>query len=318
MLVLLCVAVQTSRGNSKGHHGCPINAHELEQRATWPDFRVSQYATSPPIYHLHGLLSAAEVEALVGLAVDGMKTHQEPRGKFHATVSLDKATALNATDAVQHLNRRLAALSGLPETHIEEGYFSIYNSGYKMESLHLDNHHVLMEPRRVLSFVIYLHSEDKLAGTVFPFAQTDDGLSVLGGEQMQDEHINSWNSRIAREGFVMGDAPQRGRICAANQAECIGMLNTAHKACQTGQALALKPGDAVMFYQHDEAVETVRAFHAGCGMQPVQPGGTNMAKVVLAKFVRAGPRWEFRREHDFTDALNAHRAKIGKKPMKYG
>ena len=115
----------------------------------------------------------------------------------------------------------------------------------------------------------------------------------------------------------MGDQPQRGRICAANQAECIGMLNTAHKACQTGQALALKPGDAVMFYQHDEAIETVRAFHAGCGMQPVQPGGTNMAKVVLAKFVRAGPRWEFRREHDFTDALNAHRAKIGKKPIKY-
>ena len=112
---------------------------------------------------------------------------QEPRGKFHATVSLDKATALNATDAVQQLNKRLAALSGLPEAHLEEGYFSIYNSGYRLESLHLDNHHVLMEPRRVLSFVIYLHSEDQMAGTVFPLAQTDDGTSVLVGEQMQDE-----------------------------------------------------------------------------------------------------------------------------------
>lgn len=42
--------------------------------------------------------------------------------------------------------RRLAGHAGLPEAYAEPGYFGIYEPGYTIGPLHLDNHHVFYNP----------------------------------------------------------------------------------------------------------------------------------------------------------------------------
>jgi len=270
--------------------------------------KLSEVSSSPSIYHVRGLLTPSEVKELIDLALKGMSTHQEYRDIAHSTVSLDKATALNASQPVQKLNKRLSLLTGFPETHIEEGYFSVYNSGYRMKSLHLDNHHALFNPKRVLSFVIYLVSEDEYAGTVFPLAKAqqpdNEAQKGVGRSPPLDENgVNAWNKRTDSSTFTMGQDPQAGRTCTESHDECRTLMATAHHACDSGKAQALAPGDAVMFYQHQDGLESIRTIHAGCSMRQSH---AQKNKVVLAKFIRNGPR-PFTDEEVFMAALSARR-----------
>ena len=65
---------------------------------------------------------------------------------------------------------------------------------------------------------------------------------------------------------------------------------------QQGMAAAA-PGDAVMFYQQEGGTDSIRVLHAGCGVD-------RGSKVVLAKFLRAGPR-PYKDEALFQEALDA-------------
>jgi len=292
---------------------------EIQQRAQpWSHMTVESVmnnARSP--YLLRGLLARHEVDDLINVVRGGMTTHQEVQSKFHGIVSLDKAPQLNASKAIQELNARLAVLSGLPASHIEEGYFSIYVEGHKMDHLHLDNHHALFSPLRVVSFVIYLVGEaDGLTGggTVFPLLSDD----VRSNQVLEWEAILN-NGRV---NFTLGQDPQAHRICPRDAHSelthdpCPETLGLAQKLCKKaarkgeaqkpGRSIPVahaQPGDAVMFFSTDASgLETVKAIHASCS---VKAGD----KVVLAKFIRSGPR-PFNDESAFTNARQHHQKRI--------
>mmetsp|Transcript_96580 Transcript_96580/g.300385 ORF Transcript_96580/g.300385 Transcript_96580/m.300385 type:complete len:374 (+) Transcript_96580:75-1196(+) len=281
---------------------------EMQQRALpWSSHLTVEPALTgePAAYVLRGLLTQQEITALIRIAQQGMSTHQEPHSSNHATVSLDKAPVLNASAAVASLNARLAALAGLPESHVEDGYFSVYTKGHEMHSMHLDNHHVVFSPARFVSFVVYLVGEpDGLVGggTVFPLAAT--GAPEFQGAGKQK--LQRWDSalRSAKASFRLGQDPQRGRVCTSatrsSLAPCQAVMAVAGRLCKSAASsqesvrratsasspalVQARPGDALMFYQFDAAgYETAKAIHASC---PVDAGN----KVVLAKFVRAGPK----------------------------
>lgn len=286
---------------------------EMRRRAApWPHIVVeSALAKGPHAFLLKNLVSPTEVDALIGLAQEGMKTHQEFRSKFHATVSLDKAPELNASKVIQDVNARVAALCGVGEHSVEEGYISVYNEGFTIHSLHMDNHHTLFVPARTVSFVIYLLGGDlKGGGTVFPLL--DHGSAKQVGKSMikiSQSEISEWDATL-KDGvshFRLGDDPQLARVCPAwpgsrgrvGADKCGDVITRAKEMCAAGRKGVIAPvsGNAIMFYNHDSAGrETIKAIHAGCG---VERGN----KVVLAKFVRAGPK-PFNDENEFTVALN--------------
>lgn len=289
---------------------------EIQQRAQpWSHMTVDSLMNNiQPPYLLRGLLARKEVDELIDVVRQGMTTNQEVQSTFHGIVSLDKLPHLNASKAIQQLNARLAVLSGLPETHIEEGYFSIYNEGYKLDHLHLDNHHALFSPLRVVSFVIYLVGEaDGLTGggTVFPLISDD----------VRPNQVLEWEETLnnGRVNFTLGQDPQALRICPFNghsvltHDPCPKTLRLSKKLCETAahkgdarkpegrttSVVRAQPGDAVMFYSTDASgLETVRAMHASCS---VKVGD----KVVLAKFIRSGPK-PFNDEGAFTKARQHH------------
>jgi len=295
----------------------PSPLNEIQQRAQpWSHMTVESVLNNiQPPYLLRGLLARQEVNELINVVRQGMTTNQEVQSQFHGIVSLDKVPQLNASKAVQQLNARLAVLSDLPESHVEEGYFSIYNEGHKMDHLHLDNHHALFSPLRVVSFVIYLVGEaDGLTGggTVFPLISDD----------VRPSQVFEWEKTLnnGRANFTMGQDPQAFRICPRDghldlrHDPCPDALRLANKFCKTaahkgaahvpeGRSISVvhaQPGDAVMFYSTDaNGLETVRAFHASCSV-------TSGDKVVLAKFIRSGPK-PFLDEDAFVEARRHHK-----------
>ena len=262
--------------------------------------RVTRGIASPASFLLRDLLAADEVEALMQVLRDGWGRH-EPRSKFSATVTLDKLPALNASAAVQALNAKLATLAGLPETHLEEGYYSVYNAGFNMDAMHLDNHHSLMVPRRSVSFVVYLQGEEQgLVGgrTVFPLAELD------GVDAATAAAVAAASRKINRTGvYSPGDKPQEGRVCARADGSrlCRAAYARSEQLCAAETAperlaVRARAGDAVMFFHHDaRGAEAFGALHGSC---PIREG----TKVVLAKFLRTGPKPYFD-EARFTEAL---------------
>lgn len=284
---------------------------EMRRRAApWPSIVVEPaLAKGPHAFLLKNLISPSEVSALIDLAQRGMKTHQEFRSKFHATVSLDKAPELNASKVIQDVNFRIAALCGVGEHSVEEGYISVYNPGYEVQSLHMDNHHTLFIPARTVSFVVYLLDSGLMGGgTVFPLI--DHGSSKKGKVPKLTAHdITEWDKTLddGVANFRLGDDPQLARVCPSwpgsqgkpGANKCSEVIARARDMCAAGKKGVISPvaGNAIMFYGHDASgKETIKAIHAGCG---VEKGN----KVVLAKFVRAGPK-PFNDENEFTVALN--------------
>ena len=156
----------------------PSTLRQLQERVAasgkkFGELEIVEGMRSPPSFLLRRFLSNAEVVALFDLVRSGWASHQEPRSSSHATLTLDKVPALNASAPIQALNAKIAALVGMPEEHIEEGYFTVYVPGHELGSLHLDNHHALMWPPRVASLIFYLNGEESgVEGgrTVFPLA----------------------------------------------------------------------------------------------------------------------------------------------------
>lgn len=156
----------------------PRTLRQLEERVaaasdTFGEVEIVEGMHSPPSFLLRGFLSPAEVAGLFGLVRSGWAKHQEPRSSTHGTLTLDKVPALNASAPIQALNAKIATLVGMPEEHIEEGYFTVYVPGHELSSLHLDNHHALMWPPRVVSLIFYLNGEESgvVGGrTVFPLS----------------------------------------------------------------------------------------------------------------------------------------------------
>lgn len=275
---------------------------------------------SPPGFVLRGLLTQSEIADVIELAKEGMMKHQEGRGNHQATVSLDKAPQLNSSKVMGLVNRRLSALSGIPEENIEEGYFSVYNQGHTMEHMHMDNHHALFTPQRVMSFVIYLLGEPEGlvgGGTVFPLAGSgDEGTEPI----ISDEYLDKWQEVVAssRTNFQLGSEPQKGRICHKREGEvedviCDPLISHAQRLCKEaaakrfdgaapggGAVIRAKPGDAIMFSGlSEQGDELVRSIHAGCGLD-------HGNKIILSKFLRVGPR-PWNDEEKFSSALEAWR-----------
>lgn len=299
---------------------------ELKQRvhAVQGDTRseVNLVSTAPVSYLIRGLFSEEEQDELEDLAFLGLTTRQEVRSDFQVVCSLRKAPDLNASDIMQVINSKLATVAGLPETHIEEGHFSMYRNGYEMESLHLDNHHAVLEPQRVVSFLIYLLGEDEGVvggGTVFPLA---DGVEAPGSVKrsppLSDRQVEEWDRKLASE-YTPGDEPQHGRVCPAVfggsnlkfEGADLGqpVFDAAEHLCRGGDGHGVlfraRHGDVAMFYHHVAGNETAKALHTSCG---VREGN----KIILAKFIRAGPK-PFYDEIAFAQAQKLHRAAAGKK-----
>lgn len=290
----------------------------LRDRARpWPHLQVEPVLMGgPAAYYLRGLLTSTEIEALKVIGLDGMREKQQKQSKFQAMVSLDTLPHLNASDAVQLVNRRLSAITGLPEANMEEGYFSVYNAGHEMKALHMDNHHSLFDPVRVVSFVVYVVTDAlKGGGTAFPFAGGEEQNSTLQ-DRMTSHSPEWWEWELERQSsllghrgtFQMGDDPQAGRICTDHN--CPDIMARARQLCKLEASpgvgmrsvVSARAGDAVMFYGHNASGAQTAAFmHGSCGVD-------RGVKVVLAKFIRAGPKpWSDERE--FTAALNVRRAR---------
>ena len=170
-----------------------------------------------------------------------------------------------------------------------------------MDAMHLDNHHSLMVPRRVVSFVIYLQGEEQgLVGgrTVFPLAETADDAAVAAAVATASRRINRTGA------YVRGDKPQEGRVCAradTGSALCQAAYARGEALCASASAPAqlavrARAGDAVMFFHHDRrGAEAFGALHGSC---PV----VNGTKVVLAKFLRTGPK-PYHDEAQFMEAM---------------
>jgi len=299
----------------------PVSLETLRERARpWSDHLSIEQpfgddAQALPLFVLRGLLTKTEVDSLVKIAQVGLQKYQEYRGKGHGMISLDKAPELNASKEVQDLNRRLAALSGLPESNVEEGYFGVYNTGFTMDSLHMDNHHLFFTPARAVSFVIYLFDSNlEGGGTVFPAAKSSKALS--------QEDLERWTANLLhqrRENFKLGDDPQMHRVCPGYPGSmgandyCSPMMELSKKLCAKKSSkfvVQARTGDAAMFFNYDSlGRQSAKALHGGCSV-------TDGDKVALAKFVRLGPKPPINDESIFTQALEARNARRKSMPDK--
>jgi len=249
-------------------------------------------------YLLRGLLAPEEAHELLELAARNMESHQKPESDFHAMIEAGALPELNATAAVARLNARLSALTGLPESHIEDGYYNVYNAGHEIQGLHLDNHVYTLAPKRVWSFVINLLSEGLVGGgTVFPLAPPGQAERW----QLKAEHLAAWDRDLRPAADVRpGEHPQRARACPMGlpalpnrRDPCPTVMDIARSVCRSSAdsegdlskgVVHLRAGDAIMLSQLNGAGrETARAIHAAC---PVEAGD----KVTLSKFVRGGPK----------------------------
>eukprot|EP00927_Polykrikos_kofoidii_P079310 TRINITY_DN76099_c0_g1_i1.p1 TRINITY_DN76099_c0_g1~~TRINITY_DN76099_c0_g1_i1.p1 ORF type:complete len:353 (-),score=36.55 TRINITY_DN76099_c0_g1_i1:34-1050(-) len=263
---------------------------ELRRRVNpWPHISVDTFAKTPLSFIVRGLLTSNEIHELRRVAIDAFESDQEIRSDTSSTVSLDKTPKWRNERALIQLNQRLAAIVGVAGDHMEDGYFTVYAEGHTTNSLHLDNHHNLFNPRRMASFVIFITGEQqglKGGGTVFPFAEfpaQQDG--ILSGDV-----LNQWSTHIAKDATLRPPSgnPAFGRVCSVgvdpNQTLCNDAMAFADKACEMGLPHTVRPlsGDAVLFWSLDHlGAETISAMHGTCGVSEGQ-------KLILAKFVREG------------------------------
>merc|ERR1712232_1327191 len=128
-------------------------------------------------------------------------------------------------------------------------------------------------------------------GTVFPLS----GISTDFKTTLTKQILHRWDSRLNQTSleFQMGQNPQLGRVCpdSGNEA-CLHVFDRAKQLCAddasggSDAVVPAVPGNAVLFHNLGgvgDLAATARAMHGSCGVK----AGT---KVVLAKFVRTGPK----------------------------
>eukprot|EP00656_Telonema_subtile_P005807 TRINITY_DN12653_c0_g1_i3.p1 TRINITY_DN12653_c0_g1~~TRINITY_DN12653_c0_g1_i3.p1 ORF type:complete len:196 (-),score=41.15 TRINITY_DN12653_c0_g1_i3:133-720(-) len=178
--------------------------------------------------------------------------------------------------------------TGLPKSHVESGYLSVYEPGFEMNSLHLDNHHQGMQPKRSVSAVIYLTDVPTSGQTVFPLVNAS--FAPLTHQEQQERHeIVDWWRQIVNssEAHLLrpNDGPQALRGVSKGR-----LFTEAQRMCRAAQVpAAARAGTALLFHSlTEDGHEDLRAMHGSCS---VSSGSER--KVVLAKFIRTGPKPHF-------------------------
>mmetsp|Transcript_104383 Transcript_104383/g.190641 ORF Transcript_104383/g.190641 Transcript_104383/m.190641 type:complete len:361 (-) Transcript_104383:135-1217(-) len=294
----------------------PLTLKDVRHRARAADGatdpKVDLISTEPVSYLIRNLLNASEVEKLTEAASTRAEFSLLRYTKWHGIIAVEKSPELNSSEVLQSLNAKLAILAGIPETHLEEGYFNFYLEGHKLLTLHLDNYHAVIHPARIVSFLVYLVGEqDGLVGggTVFPLA---DGKLQSGSRKpvlpLTKKQVPNWDEVLADD-LEPGDDPQYGRFCgntssftSAGSNLCAPVFREAQEHCSSGDGNGVmfraRKGDVVMFYHHSSGALTARSLHGGCDVRAGM-------KVVLSKSFRLGPK-PWKDAEEFPKSFSVH------------
>jgi len=237
---------------------------------------VIKIAAEPRALYIRHLLSPKEV-ALTEKAFRSPSMQQLSRdngqGDVFAPNPLVASGRKDAEKLDKLLDKRIAALAGVPERHVEMGYMTEKLPGFKVQQLHHDHGDQRREqPFRTLqSMVIYLN-ENPTALTTFPLAKPVGGQLDGDWERFVEEEALP---ELRREGF-RHLRPSDGRPAVQR------VLQRHEALCAHPERLVPGPGDAVWFFNYANDTEDLRSIHGTCSV----PAGT---KLSLSKFILGGP-----------------------------
>jgi len=269
---------------------------DLPKRAWDSNLTMRWVSKEPRVAIIDHFLSSKEVSEILGLLDKAREVRTASPGpsvgadtnRYKDVLPVAHPSAaelIGASPAMQKIDERLSQVTGLPTAHVEGGYFSIYEAGFNMTGLHLDNHHSGMTPKRAASAVIYLTDVESSGYTVFPLAKGKFTHLTSKEEAEREPIVNFWREAF-NQSLDAGEhiRPQEGpqALRGVNKGK---LFEEAQRMCARSYVpSAAAQGSALIFFSlTSDGLEDLRAMHGSCSVR-------HGRKIVLAKFIRTGPK----------------------------
>lgn len=289
----------------------PLTAHTLSWKG------LKQLSLSPSMYIIPNFVSDTEIQSIFQILGSfhwrRKRSCWEPQAEGHDTCMLEGRPDIAFSSIFTLIDERLSALTGFSLDQIEDGYLQRYSSSFAMHNLHLDQNPSHMQPRRMLSVLIYLDTQPSpLSGaTVFPLitflnstspvpsstSSSSRGIENEDSEFSASPHpwsleklesvIGEWDAKL-EQGHV--DMQERDFFAQGRGAN---IFRLAEDMCAAGHGVHPQRGSLLLFYNFDDnEKETIRGIHGSCPLPIGAPTKHVLVKMLCDGKVRSVPKRE--------------------------